>query len=203
MQNRCVQFFLLSFLLFCSPWAKTLCFQGESPGGKIMKKCEKVWKNVINYETILPCSCCPLVFPWTEQVKTGRWTSTTWLDTFVGTSVAAFVARFVGAFSTLPALQKNSVNIFFVFAWEFCIEKWRGFLVNFFWSPSPTKRSTKSPRKIRGKFGAKFGAKFGTKIRKIRETFVLQLFWPNFFQSSPDRGQSRRSSDLVNFRGPD
>ena len=78
----------------------------------------------------------------------------------------------------LPALQKNFVNIFFVFAWEFCIEKWRGFLVNFFWSPSPTKRSTKNPRKIRGKFGAKFGAKFGTKIRKIRETFVLQLFYP-------------------------
>ena len=78
-------------------------------------------------------------------------------------------------FLTVPALQKHFVNIFFVFAWEFCIEKRRGFLVNFFWSPSPTKRSTKNPRKIRGKFGAKFGAKFGTKIRKIRETFVLQL----------------------------
>ena len=76
----------------------------------------------------------------------------------------------------LPSLQKNFVNIFFVFAWEFCIEKWRGFLVNFFWSPSPAKRSTKSPRKFRGKFGAKFGAKFGTRIRKIREIFVLQLF---------------------------
>ena len=79
---------------------------------------------------------------------------------------------------TLPALQKNFVHIFYVFAWEFCIEKWRGFLVNFFWSPSPTKWSTKSPRKIRGKFGAKFGAKFGTKIRIIREIFVLPLFWP-------------------------
>ena len=78
---------------------------------------------------------------------------------------------------TLPDLQKNFVNIFFVFAWEFCIEKWRGFLVNFFWSPSPTKRSTKRPRKIRGKFGAKLGAKFGT---KIRGTFVLQLFGPNY-----------------------
>ena len=29
-----------------------------------------------------------------------------------------------------------------VFTWDFCIEKWRGFLVNFFWSPFPTKRST-------------------------------------------------------------
>ena len=82
---------------------------------------------------------------------------------------------------TLPALQKNFLNIFFVFAWEFCIEKWRGFLVIILWSPSPTKRSTKSPRKIRGKFGAEFGAKFGTKIRKIQETFVLRLFWPNSF----------------------
>ena len=37
----------------------------ESPGGKILKKCQKVreklWKI---YETILPFSCCPLVFPW-------------------------------------------------------------------------------------------------------------------------------------------
>ena len=63
-QNRFVQFFLLSFLLFCYPWAKTLCFEGESPGGKILKKCQKVWKSVKNYETILPFSCCPLVFPW-------------------------------------------------------------------------------------------------------------------------------------------
>ena len=38
---------------------------------------------------------------------------------------------------------------FFVFAREFRIEKWRGFLVNNFWSPSPTKRSTK----ILEKFG--------------------------------------------------
>ena len=39
----------------------------------------------------------------------------------------------------LPALQKTFVDFFFEFAWEFCIEKWRGFLVNFFWSPFPTK----------------------------------------------------------------
>ena len=77
---------------------------------------------------------------------------------------------------TVPALQKHFVNIFFVFAWEFSIEERRGFLVNFFWAPFPGKQSTKTPPKIRGKFGAKFGAKFGTKIRKIRGTFVLQLF---------------------------
>ena len=28
-----------------------------------MKKCEKVPKSVKYYETILPFSCCPLVFP--------------------------------------------------------------------------------------------------------------------------------------------
>ena len=28
-----------------------------------MKKCEKVPKSVKNSETILPFSCCPLVFP--------------------------------------------------------------------------------------------------------------------------------------------
>ena len=68
-QNRFVQFFLLSFLLFCSRWAKTLCFEGESPGGKILKKCKKVLKSVKNYETILPFSCCPLVFLWIKHEK--------------------------------------------------------------------------------------------------------------------------------------
>ena len=29
-----------------------------------MKKCQKVPKSAKNYETILPFSCCPLVFPW-------------------------------------------------------------------------------------------------------------------------------------------
>ena len=63
-QHRFVLFFLLSFLLFCSPWAKALCFEGERPGGKIRKMCEKLWKSVKNSETILPFSCCPLVFLW-------------------------------------------------------------------------------------------------------------------------------------------
>ena len=89
---------------------------------------------------------------------------------------------------TLRPLQKNVVNIFYVFAWEFCIEKWRGFLVNFFWSPFPSTQSTKTPRKIRGKFGEKFGAKSGTQIRKIRGTLVLRLFRP--YGLSISRGQS-------------
>ena len=82
--------------------------------------------------------------------------------------------------------------MFFVFAWEFCIEKCRGFLVNFFWSPSPTKRSTKNPRKIRGELGAKFGANFGMKTRKIREeTFVLQLSWPKSLSLGQTRGRPK------------
>ena len=34
-------------------------------------------------------------------------------------------------------------------------------------TPSPTKRSTKNPRKIRGKFGAKFGQNSGRKVEKF------------------------------------
>ena len=94
---------------------------------------------------------------------------------------------------TLHALQKTFVDFFFEVDWGFCIEKWRGFLVNFFWSPSPTKRSTKTPGKLRGKFGAKFG----TKIRKIRGTFVLQLFWPKAIP--PTKKTRRRRSGLSSF----
>ena len=87
--------------------------------------------------------------------------------------------------SRTTTLQKCGIRYFacspesfggflFSFAWEFCIEKRQGFLVNFFWSPFPTKTRQKS----RGKFRAQFGGNFRTKIRKIRETFVLQRFWP-------------------------
>ena len=51
-----------------------------------------------------------------------------------------------------------------------------GIFGEFFLVSVPTKRSTKTPQNIRGNFGAKFGAKLGAKIRKIRGTFVLQLF---------------------------
>ena len=44
---------------------------------------------------------------------------------------------------TLTALQKTFVDFFFEFAWEFCFEKWRGFLVIFFWSPFHTTGSNK------------------------------------------------------------
>ena len=72
------------------------------------------------------------------------------------------------------------MSIFLVFAWEFCIEKWRGFWWIF--SGLHLPRCTKTHQKIRGKLGAKFGAKFGTKIQKIRGTFVLQLFWPKILE---------------------
>ena len=86
MQNRFALFFLLSFLLFCSPWAKTLCFEGESPGGKILKKCQKVPKKCENYETILPFSCCPLVFPWKKwHPESDTWTR--WIPLVLGTAV--------------------------------------------------------------------------------------------------------------------
>ena len=77
---------------------------------------------------------------------------------------------------TLPALQKHFVNIFFVFAWEFCIEKWRGFFCEFFQVSVSHKTKHEKSSKNSGKFGAKFRAKFGTKILKIRGTFGLQLF---------------------------
>ena len=45
------------------------------------------------------------------------------------------------------------MNIFFFeFAWEFCIEKWRGFLVNFFWSLTLCFPRNEA-RKILEKFG--------------------------------------------------
>ena len=67
-QHRFVLFFLLYFLLFCSPWAKTLGFKGESPFSK------KVWKCVRKCETILPFSCCPLIFLWSIL----RWGTSWW-----------------------------------------------------------------------------------------------------------------------------
>ena len=58
-----------------------------------------------------------------------------------------------------PALQKNLVTFFSVFAWEFCIEK----------------RSTKTPQIIQENLEQNSGQN-STKTCKIRGTFVLQLF---------------------------
>ena len=65
-QHRFVQFFfLLSFLLFCSHWAKILYFEGEKVLGKKFRKSAKKCENS---ETILPFSCRPWVFPWIPEV---------------------------------------------------------------------------------------------------------------------------------------
>ena len=60
----------------------------------------------------------------------------------------AFRMTTFGNCRTLPALQKTIVDFLLEFAWKYCVEKWRGFLVNFFWSPFPTKGSSKTPEKI-------------------------------------------------------
>ena len=61
----------------------------------------------------------------------------------------------------MPRLQKQFLNIIFVFVWEFCIGKWRGFLVNFFWSPFP--------RNTARKFLKNFGENSGQKKNSGRE----------------------------------
>ena len=63
-QNRFVQFFYYLFFSFVILELKPFVLKGKVPGEKLWKsakKCEKVRKN---YETILPFSCCPLVFLW-------------------------------------------------------------------------------------------------------------------------------------------
>ena len=69
----------------------------------------------------------------------------------------------------MPALQKHFVNIFFVFAWEFCIEKRRGFLVIF----SGLRFSRNEARKLLEKFGENSeqnsGRNSGRKFKKFGE----------------------------------
>ena len=84
---------------------------------------------------------------------------------------------------------ENFVNIFFVFAWEFCIEKWRGFLVNFFWSPFPTKRSTKTPQKFGENSERNSGRNPGQKFEKFGELSFCDFSDLNNFHkdcASPD-----------------
>ena len=57
-----ISFYYL-FFSFVFLELKPFVLKGKAPGGKILKKCEKVPKSVKYYETILPFSCCPLVFP--------------------------------------------------------------------------------------------------------------------------------------------
>ena len=82
-------------------------------------------------------------------------------------------------FVTLRPLQKNFVNIFFIFAWEFCIEKWRGgefFLVSVSHETkheNSSKKSGKIRREIRGKIRDK-NSKNSGKFRSA--TFLTSRF---------------------------
>ena len=55
--------FYYLFFSFVLLELKPFVLKGKVRGGKIMKKCEKSVKIMKNYETILPFSFCPLVFP--------------------------------------------------------------------------------------------------------------------------------------------
>ena len=102
-----------------------------------------------------------------------------------------------GQIVTVPPLQNHFVNIFFVFAWEFCNEKWQGFLVNFLWSPFPTKQSTKNPRKIRGKFGSKIREhNSGRKFEKFGE-----LSFCNFSDLTNWKAANGGANRIVRFLG--
>ena len=55
-------YFYYLFFSFVLIELKPFVLKGKVLGEKFWKKCEKVRKIVKNYETILPFSCCPLVF---------------------------------------------------------------------------------------------------------------------------------------------
>ena len=62
-------------------------------------------------------------------------------------------------------------------AWEFCIEKWRGFLVKHFSGLRlPRKEATKSPRKIRGEIRSKIRGKIRDENSKNSGNFRSATF---------------------------
>ena len=68
---------------------------------------------------------------------------------------------------TLPALQKNFVNILFVVAWEFCIERWWGFLVIF----SGLRLPRNEARKVLEKFKIRSKIRWGFPNPKVSHFF--------------------------------
>ena len=58
-------FFLFSFIV-----SRKGLFLRQSPGVKSVKKYGQAWKSVKSAETILPFSCCPLVFLWKNRTPT-------------------------------------------------------------------------------------------------------------------------------------
>ena len=62
-QLTCKMVWSLSFILF----ETGLNFK-QSPGGKILKKCEKVWKSAKKCETV-PKRFCPYLLPFSSASK--------------------------------------------------------------------------------------------------------------------------------------
>ena len=85
---------------------------------------------------------------------------------------------------TLPAPQKNFVNIFFVFAWEFCVEKWRGWAHFFLVSVSHEakhEKSSKNSGKIRSKIGCKIRDENSKNLGNFRSATFLAERIPGDF----------------------
>ena len=78
---------------------------------------------------------------------------------------------------TLPALQKHLVNIFFVFGWEFCIEKMAGIFGEFFLvsvsHETKHKKSSKNSGKIRRKIREKIRDENSKNSRNFRSATFL------------------------------
>ena len=105
-----------------------------------------------------------------------------------------FFPRDTGEIVTLTALQKHFVDFFFEFAWEFCIEKWRGFFGEEF---SGLRFPRSEARKILEKFGENSeqnsGQNPGRKFQKFGKlsfcnfsdlTIRERKLNPNFFFSN-------------------
>ena len=76
-------------------------------------------------------------------------------------------------------LQKHFVNNCFVFAWEFCIEKWRGFLVNFFsglrFPRNEARKFLKNSGKIRREIRGKIRGQNSKNSENFRSATFLTL----------------------------
>ena len=59
----CPVLFIIFFFSFVLLELQPFVFKWKVLGEKFRKSAKKCGKNVKNYETILPFSCCPLVFP--------------------------------------------------------------------------------------------------------------------------------------------
>ena len=94
---------------------------------------------------------------------------------------------------TLPALQKNFVNIFFVFAWELCIEKWRGFLVNFFLVSVSHETKHEKSSKISGKIRSKIRGKIRDENSKNSGNFRSATFLTSEILFSTGAGVWRKA----------